>query len=161
MTVIFPVNFNHVNLTEPQPWQWQTSHVSNILVICHMLNGHYTTFSSLIDHSKRFTLQVTLSNTHTLSYIYTKHIFYDRHHSYTAGTAIRGDSGFSVMLKDTLAFRLEEPGIKQPNLLVTGCKQHFLIIMVHNLTFLQKVMMVRFYMVASCWSCRSELVVLF
>ncbi|XP_038564992.1 vasodilator-stimulated phosphoprotein-like isoform X3 [Micropterus salmoides] len=47
-------------------------------------------------------------------------------HSHTGGTAARGNSGFSILPKNTSTCSLEEPGIKPPTFQLTGNLLHLL-----------------------------------
>ena len=74
--------------------------------VCALINNYYTygTWSVFIKHI-----------THSHSFIqcmYVQHVFI--HH--TAGEAVRGNLGLSILLKDTSACAMEETGIKLPTL---------------------------------------------
>ena len=71
-------------------------------------------FSSVLAHSKCFTVQVAFTHSFIDTDIHSLLLFaapFLSHHSYTAGTAVTGNLGFSILPRDTCECRLEEPGI--------------------------------------------------
>ena len=61
-------------------------------------------FYSLINHSKRFTVQVPFTHSHTHSYSACK----------TSAVSLNGNLGLNILPRGTLEGRLVEPGIELP-----------------------------------------------